>query len=587
MNACKWARFFGFLAVALGLSALGFSDSTLANKGSGDIKATVVKVEGKGLSQLRRKSGATSTVGLGQELGVGDKITTDKDSMIDILLSDGTLVKIGTNSEYKFLGAQPKSGFLYHAFELLRGSVRAMVEKHPDKKNIKFRINTPAGTMGVRGTEIVLNHQKTGEKTSLYLLEGTAIFGNPNCEKEKICIEVNAGEWATISKGQKKPSPVEKFDAEDLFGGSGDDAKKSAAEGLAENGGKIGSDSSSAEGNDGKSKSENKDGTKSDEVAKLLEQQEKEAMLKLLGLAKSSKIGEQISEKDLMALLGEASNLMRDAQNKLLRRDEKLRVAMEQAIANGTFDQYMKLANRFDDLQSKVKKNRTNQDFSPIERAKKFELASAILSTGKVQLVSPKNPGSTDAIKKAYATDGKASIMTSSDISISKEKSISAIGGESFSGKLTEAESVSKQLQTVTLSQTPTTTAETQPAKTATDGADVEAQLTDQLVKELAKDEVISTKLKEYYEYYTYYQKCERWQLLCGDEYYNGAWYDKDTAKSTMTETRTVSRTSGVCYETRKVCGKVMKPCDLSQGKFCEPTWSYECKEEKKVVNCP
>lgn len=587
MYAFKWARLFGFFAVVMGMSALGFSASALANKASANIKATVVKVEGKGLSQLRRKSGATSTVGLGQELGVGDKITTDKDSLIDILLSDGTLVKIGTNSEYKFLGAQPKSGFLYHAFELLRGSVRAMVEKHPDKKNIKFRINTPAGTMGVRGTEIVLNHQKNGEKTSLYLLEGTAIFGNPNCEKEKICIEVNAGEWASISKGQKKPSPVEKFDAEDLFGGSGDDAKKSVADGSAENSEKDGPGSSSADGNDGKSKSENKDGTKNDEVARLLDQQEKEAMLKLLGLAKSSKIGEQISEKDLMALLDEASGLMRDAQNKLLRRDEKLRQAMEQAISNGTFDQYMKLANRFDELQSKVKKSRTDQDFSPIERAKKFELASAILSTGKVQLVNPKNPGSADVVKRAYSADGKASIMTSSEISLSKEKTISAVGGESFTGKIAEADAVSKQLQTVTLSQSTSTAVESKTDQTVKDAADVEEQLTAQVVKELEKDEVISTKYKEYQEYYSYYEKCEWWQLLCGDEYYNGAWYDKETTKSTMTETRTVSRTSGVCYETRKVCGKILKPCDLSQGKFCEPTWSYECKEEKKVVTCP
>ncbi len=581
MNAFKRVWFLGLIVVATGTSTTGFSATTKA-KGNTSIKASVVKVEGKGLSQIRRKSGVTSTVGLGQEIEVGDKITTDKDSLIDILLSDGTLVKIGTNSEYKFLGAQPKSGFLYHAFELLRGSVRAMVEKHPDKKNIKFRINTPAGTMGVRGTEIVLNHQKTGEKTSLYLLEGTAIFGNPNCEKEKICIEVNAGEWAAISKGQTKPSPVEKFDAEDLFGGSENDGKGSNADGSADKSGKDGS--SSAEG---KSNSENKDGTKNDEVAKLLEQQEKEAMLKLLGLAKSSKIGEQISEKDLMALLDEASGLMRDAQNKLLRRDEKLRQAMEQAISNGTFDQYMKLANRFDELQSKVKKSQTSQEFSPIERAKKFELANAILSTGKVQLVSPKNTGSADAVKKAYSADGKASIMTSSEISVSKEKTISAVGGETFAGKIAEADSVSKQLQTVTLSQSTSTAVESKTDQTAADGAEVEAQLTDQVVKELAKDEVISTKYKEYQEYYSYYEKCEWWQLLCGDEYYNGAWYDKETTKSTMTETRTVSRTSGVCYETRKVCGKILKPCDLSQGKFCEPTWSYECKEEKKVVTCP
>lgn len=565
---CNWGHVLGFSATIL-LSILVAPVSLAASSGGPSIKATVVKVDGKGLAQLRRKSGTTSAVGVGQELEVGDKITTDRDSLIDLLLNDGTLVKIGTNSEYKFLGAQAKTGFLYHAFELVRGSVRALVEKNQDKKNVKFRINTPAGTMGVRGTEILMNHQKEGEKTSLYLLEGVATFGNPNCEKEKVCIEVKAGEWAVISKGQKKPSAVERFKAEDLLGAFSEKQKAGKPE-------------------DGKNKDDGslaKSGTAGSEAesASLLEQQNREALLKLLGVRKAGSAVSEIGEKDLAALLDEASSLMRDAQNKLLNRDDNLRKAMEAAMANGTFDQYMKLANRFDDLRSQVKKNRANEDLSPMVRAKKFQLASAILSTGKVQLVSPQNPGSTSAIKKAYSADGKASIMTSGEIAVSDGKEISALGGDSLSGKLSEAESVAKQLQTVTVTQGTSPTVDKQQVEVK----DVEAQLTEELAKELEKEVVISTSQKEYDKSYTYYEKCSFFLIFCDDKYYEGDWYEKQYATSTMTETKTVSKTSGVCYETRKTCGKVMKPCDLSQGKMCTPTFVYECTEDKKVVTCP
>ena len=49
------------------------------------------------------------------------------------------------------------------------------------------RVETPAGTVGVRGTEFVLSHDEGSGGSSLYMLEGLVAFGAQGCEKTKTC----------------------------------------------------------------------------------------------------------------------------------------------------------------------------------------------------------------------------------------------------------------------------------------------------------------------------------------------------------------------------------------------------------------
>ncbi len=515
-NIANWGLFSCLFGAIL---LLGNSPLAGAAKSEVQVSALVLKVEGKGAAQVRRKSGVTSSLGINQEIFAGDKITTDKDSLVELGLVDGTLIKIGTNSEYIFSSGQPQKGFLSHIFQLTKGSVRALIEKRTEKKTVKFRINTPSGTMGVRGTEILITHSDKDETTKLFLLEGVAGFGNPNCDKEKICISVTGGNWSQIKKGQKHPSPPRPFTGQDLL------AETTDAAGV---------------------------------------KQKDTSLLQLLGIKNEASEMDKIQAKELAALINDASLRMQVAQNDLLNRDEELRKAMEQAIADGTFDQYMRLAERFDDIKNGKKKTRTSESFSAIAKTRKFALASAILKTGKVSLSSSSSKG------PATSTSTGTNLKTSSGSDITSIESAEGVG--SVQGKIEEANAIAEKLNL---------------AVTAGGGGSAADQLTAQVVAQLSGDQVVAQSYKEYYNTYTYYDQCEWWQLLCGDEKYNGHWYEEESENSLMKENTTVVKSSGTCYETKKTCGKILQPCDLSSGKFCTPTWKDECTETKVVVKCP
>jgi hypothetical protein len=103
----------------------------------------------------------------GDTLQMGDEVVTNKSTAVDIRLEDKTLIRVGANSSYK-LEAEAK-GLLHR---LLGGIVRVLVPPTGDKQAgfDRFRMSTPEGTIGVRGTEFVVIAAKG--LTTLKGLEG-------------------------------------------------------------------------------------------------------------------------------------------------------------------------------------------------------------------------------------------------------------------------------------------------------------------------------------------------------------------------------------------------------------------------------
>lgn len=132
--------------------------------------ALVISVEGGGNPKIRKKAGIESVAGVNSKLLPGDRIITDKASTVSLSLSDGTIIKVGRNSEYKVESNEKVSGFMTWVFSLTKGSIRALVERSPDKKTVKFRVNTPVGTMGVRGTELIVSYNEVTNVMEVYTL---------------------------------------------------------------------------------------------------------------------------------------------------------------------------------------------------------------------------------------------------------------------------------------------------------------------------------------------------------------------------------------------------------------------------------
>ncbi len=283
----------------------------------------IVKVEGKGNPMVRRKVGIELAAALNGVLSPGDKITTDSDSVVQVLLYDGTLIRIGLNSEYKLESISKTKGLFQWAFSLLKGSMRALIDKSAETKTVKFRVDTPSGTIGVRGTEFILQHE--GEISSLFTLDGNVEFGAKGCDKKNTCVLVKKGQSSLIKKNELKPSTPRVYEPAEILGIKGGVAQKNS---------------------------------EADFQRRIVMQNVLAAKADLSQLTK-----EQV-EKMIQNLQKEFEM----AQAIALRRNPLLKSMMEKAIAEGKYEAYMKAAEKYLELTGKALRGET--DHASVEAAK-------------------------------------------------------------------------------------------------------------------------------------------------------------------------------------------------------------------------
>ena len=116
---------------------------------------TVKAVNGEAYAE---RNGQRVPLKLGDRVYPGDKLVSGKDSMVGVTLRDDTLISASANSqvtirEFSFNPATHEGGV---AVSVLRG-VAAMVSGLVAKANPQaMRVNTPTTTIGIRGTEFVV-----------------------------------------------------------------------------------------------------------------------------------------------------------------------------------------------------------------------------------------------------------------------------------------------------------------------------------------------------------------------------------------------------------------------------------------------
>ena len=147
----------------------------------------------------------------GEKLLAGDEVTTDDHTSADIRFDDETLVRVGVNSTYKIVQEGGTSKFIHKLFS---GIVRVLVpvKKEGKSEEIKFKMNTPEGTIGVRGTEFTVERQ--GNKTTLKGLSGEVMFGGADADfaHPEAFVGVGRGFESAVNKGDAKPAAVKKYD---------------------------------------------------------------------------------------------------------------------------------------------------------------------------------------------------------------------------------------------------------------------------------------------------------------------------------------------------------------------------------------
>lgn len=181
------------------------------------VPAVILRIEGTGNAKIRKSFGTEAVAGANGKIFPGDKVITDDKSTVFLMINDGSVIKVGFSSEFKLESAEFQNRFLSWAFRLVKGSIRAMVEKNPEAE-MRFRVHTPSGTIGVRGTEFVAAYDEAAKTSFLYTLEGLVIYGKPACEKDKSCLEIRAGEFTSFKDGDNGPAKPRAYQVKELFG---------------------------------------------------------------------------------------------------------------------------------------------------------------------------------------------------------------------------------------------------------------------------------------------------------------------------------------------------------------------------------
>ena len=135
----------------LALSLLLFALTAQAQEWAGTVKSASGET-------YAERNGQRIAIKAGDRVFPGDKLISGKDSQIGVTLRDDTLISASANSqlsirEFSFNPATHEGGM---AISILRG-VTAMVSGPVAKANPQaMRVNTPTTTIGIRGTEFVV-----------------------------------------------------------------------------------------------------------------------------------------------------------------------------------------------------------------------------------------------------------------------------------------------------------------------------------------------------------------------------------------------------------------------------------------------
>lgn len=170
----------------------------------------IIEAIGGSSSVLVKREGKSLRLKKGDSIQVGDEVITDKLTAVDIRFEDEgqTILRVGANSSYRLVEDSKVKKTLHR---LLSGIVRVLVPAKKEAKkdgDIRFQMNTPEGTIGVRGTEFVVIRSK-GE-TKLKGLTGEVLFGPADGDFEHIgqFVLVTKGYESTVKAGQSPSKPA-------------------------------------------------------------------------------------------------------------------------------------------------------------------------------------------------------------------------------------------------------------------------------------------------------------------------------------------------------------------------------------------
>lgn len=157
----------------------------------------------------------TKTIKLKQNSQIlsSDTIKTSKNSKIQLLFKDNTIITIGKNAlfkvkEYKF---NEKKKIATAKFSLLKGTFRTITGKIGKLSPKSFKLNTKSASIGIRGTQILVDIQDKNE--NIYCTQGQIKVSSLTNSSSII---LDAGEYIALKTGGNNNFKKSKFSSKKI-----------------------------------------------------------------------------------------------------------------------------------------------------------------------------------------------------------------------------------------------------------------------------------------------------------------------------------------------------------------------------------
>jgi len=129
-----------------------------------------------------------------------DVVNTQASARARIALDDGSVLNVGSDSSVKV--TKHDNAAQQTELDLAYGKLRSQAQKIT-KTDGKFEVRTPAGVVGVVGTDFYLGYDQNGGQMNLVVFEGQVKL----CNLAGVCVMVKAGQMSSVRNGDNS-SPL-------------------------------------------------------------------------------------------------------------------------------------------------------------------------------------------------------------------------------------------------------------------------------------------------------------------------------------------------------------------------------------------
>ncbi len=196
-------QFLSSTAIVVLLSAFAFAQDSRVLSAAGDIYVISAKAGGvnfiEGKVSIARKAGKSGLLLKGDNVEIGDKVSTGADGKAEILLNPGSYVRLSNNSSFEFVSTNLDN------LQIKLNSGSAIFEVFADKE-FSVAINTPKTDFNLIQSGVYRIDVSADGAEKIEVWKGRAQIGN---DEKNI---VKGGKAALIVNEQQQ---IEKFDRDE------------------------------------------------------------------------------------------------------------------------------------------------------------------------------------------------------------------------------------------------------------------------------------------------------------------------------------------------------------------------------------